>query len=295
MTAKGPGFQPLGAIPSQAATPNLLTSARKLPAGTKWQTGVAFRSTLPLNASRRAFCASGDLVAAADFDKPEFYPYLVYVPYECDEVLDVPIKDNEGNDIWVPNYEIEALNALEQMTAWHMSRELWMGDTEADNPSLVNTASDVSAASAVHPDTALGTLIEAFWDCSQGAVPTIHAPIAAVTSLMSHGLCKQVGDVYYGPGGSVISPGPGYPTATTGTGPGGANAGTGNVWMYVTGPVEYEMNPGILYPDRAEAFFDRRTNRYEITAQRLAIHRFDTTCVFACKTYVPSPGQGETP
>lgn len=317
MTAtKGNGFEPVLAIPGPAPVPSLLTSARnrtddnfgmerrpgvKLPDGTVipgppvWASGISWRSTQSLVQHARAYCGSGNLVGAPGLDKPEFYPYMLYVPYSCDWVLPVAQRTEEGETITVDSYRADAVAAEEAMTAWNMARELWTGAIEALNPSLQNTAVDKSAVGAVHPTTALGMLLEAFSDCTQEGGAVIHAPLTAAVSLLRDGVVKQQGDVYYGPAGSIISPGPGYPTAATGTGPSGADAGAGNVWLYVTGPVEYALGDIVVYPDGDEAFFNHRENRYEVTAQRQVIHRFDTHCVFAVKTYVPSPTQGESP
>lgn len=267
-----------------------------------WRSGISWRSTQSLAAFGRALCGTGDMEAAPPLEHPAFYPYWLYVPYSCDWVLPVGVdgitvggggRTVEGETLTVESYKLDATNSLESMTAWEVSRELWTGAIEDDNPSLQNKAVDKSAAGAVHPTTALGILLENYSDCTQEGGAVIHAPLQAVVSLLHSGLIKQQGDVYYGPGGCVISPGPGYPAVATGTGPAGADAGAGNVWMYVTGPVEYALGDIVDIPDDIEAFYNPTTNRYEITPQRAVIHRFDTHCVFAVKTYIPSPTQGE--
>lgn len=314
---KGAGFEPVLAIPAPAPVPSLLTSARnrtgddfgvdrgasiKMPDGSTrpappaWANGISWRSTQSLVQYGRKFCGSSTLTAAPGLDKPAFYPYMLYTPYSCDWVLPTPVADEEGDGVsYVESYRADVIAAEQAMTAWSMSRELWMGTLEPLNPSLVNTAVDESAASAVHPETALGTLLEAYSDCTQEGGAVIHAPLAALVALVRSGIVKQQGDVYYGPAGSIVSPGPGYPHQATGSGPAGADAGAGNEWIYVTGPVEYALGDIVVYPDGDEAFYNHRENRYEVTAQRMVIHRFDTHCVFAVKAYIPSPGQGETP
>lgn len=288
MTDKGPGFQPIAATRPVRPAVSLLTSARRLVG--EWHSGVSWRDPSPLVGYRRAYCNTDTAEDAAEITQPQFYPYTVYVPYACDWVVDDA------------DYRADATAAADAITPWHMARELWTGATESANPSLQSEAASLAGiGTAVHPITALGQLLEAYEDCSQtggagadGAL--IHAPTQAVVALMAHGVVKQVGDVYYGPGGCIVSPGPGYPTDATGTGPSGhADAGSGNVFMYVTGPVRYQHDDvGVPLTDQ-EAHFDRRRNRYEITAQRMAIAIFDPSCVFATKAYIPSPTQGETP
>lgn len=311
---KGPGFEPVLAIPGLAPVPSILTSAKnrtrdnfgvasrsvKLPDDSTrtvpaWTSGISWRSTQSLVQYGRAYCGDATLEVPPGLDKPEFYPYMLYVPYSCDWVLP-STRTVEGETITVDSYEADATDSEDAMTAWSMSRELWTGAIESQNPSLQNTAVDESASSAVHPVTALGTLLEAYSDCTQEGGAVIHAPLSAITSLLANYAIRQQGDVYYGPGGSIVSPGPGYPSDATGTGPDSADdpdAGTGNVWMYVTGPVEYALGDIVVYPEGGEAFYNHRENRYEVTAQRLVIHRFDTHCVFAVRTYIPSPAQGE--
>lgn len=284
VATKGAGFEPIGPIRQSRPAVSILTAARALPA-VNWHSGISWRDSVPLVGYRREFCDTSDAADPGEITQPAFYPYWIYVPYVCDWVTD----DASFRD--------DAMSAADAVTPWHVARELWTGETEDENPSLQSVATDESAADAVHPVTALGTLLEAYEDCSQSGGATVHVPTAAIASLLSHGVVKQQGDVYYGPNGSVISPGPGYPTAATGTGPADADdpdAGAGNVWMYVTGPVEYALDPVAVPLTDLEAHFNRRTNRYEITAQRLAIHRFDPECVFAVRAYVPSPSNGES-
>jgi len=298
--AKGAGWQTIPALPLTRPVPSLLTTARQIPAKPiehvdlgagqdlqipyNWRSGVQWRSPAGHKGERQTWCSSSITFAtAAAITQPAFYPYIIDVPYSCDWVY-------EDAD-----YRQDAVDQLDAVTPWHVSNELWTGTAEPLNKNLQTSATDVSAASAVHPVTALGTLLEAYSDCSQAGGAVIHCPLSTIVSLLHAGLVKQQGDLYFGPGGCLVSSGPGYPTAATGTGPGGANAGTGNVWMYITGPIEYALGDIEITPDGGEAHYDQRRNRYEVVAQRLAIHRFDPVCVYACKTFTPSPGQGYEP
>lgn len=277
----------IAGIAPVAPSVTLLQAARRLPAGTVWQSGITWRSAACATAQRVAYCNDEDgaaLNAAPDITQPAFFPYQIVVPYACDWIL--PGQEAE--------YRADAEAQAEAATAWNVARELWTGETEADNPSLMSVASDASAAGAVHPTTALGLLLEAYEDCGQAGGALVHAPTQALVSLLHSGVVKQNGDVIYGPNGSIVSSGPGYPGAGD-FGPGGGASGDGNEWVYVSGPVEYELGAIEVVPDDAHAHFDRRRNRYEVWAQRSAIHRFDPCCVFAVKTYVPSPTQGEAP
>lgn len=287
VATKGAGFAPIDPIAPVKPSLSILSVSRTLVG--EWRSGVTWRQGLPCGDGeegpgfRRAYCGSGDFETAADGVKPEFYPYDIYVPYDCDWVV-------EGDEA---QYNESARLALDAVTAWHVSRELWLGDTEALNPSLVSEATDESANAPVHPVTAVGSLLEAWTGCTQMSGdgrrgPVIHAPAFAVTSLLANFTIRQEGDVYIGPMGSLLSPGPGYPTGT-GARPAGASDGDEDGWIYISGPVEVGLGDIRIDPDSNAAHRDRRGNQYRIWAQRQAIHRFDPCCVFAIAVYQPSP------
>lgn len=271
---------------------SLLTSgARPLPGSTDWRSGIKWRSELPngdLAVDVSALCEELDALNEMSFDQTTFYPVSLRSAWSCD---------------WVKGPEHEELLAgatryLDALTPYLVSAGLWGPSGDTDNPTLESTANDVSAASPVHPVLAVGTLLEAWFSCNLGAggIPVIHAPIQAITSLISHGTIRQQGDAYYGPLGSIVSPGPGYPGVST-SGPlvdgDPADAGDGAEWIYISGPVEYALGP-VEVLDPEESWFHQRMNRYELFPQRQAILRFDTSCVQACSAFIPSPANGES-
>lgn len=282
--AKGPGFEPIGAIRPKRPLPSILTASTEM-RGSAWRSGVTWRSAGCVPGYAREFCSTDELEAAAALVKPQFYPYTLYLPATCDWVL-----PDESED-----YRADARDQLDAVTPWHVSRELMLGGIENENPSLVSEAVDVSAAAGpVHPVTALGTLLEAYFDCNAGGdpptglgrgtgTPVVHAPLSIVTSLLAHGVIARTGDYYVGPN-CVVSPGPGYPTGALSVPDDGAD-GDEDAWVYISGPVEYGLGEIIVHDDD----FDHRTNEYHALAQRLAIHRFDPCCVFAVAVYQPSP------
>lgn len=293
--AKGPGFQPIPGIKPTPPAVSLLTAARPLPPGTTWKSGVSWRGAACAPGYRWPYCGlSEDRHAAKAISKPQFYPYQIYVPYECDEALQETQQTVDGETISIESYRADAQAEAESVTPFHVSQELWTGTIEALNPSLESEATDLAGAAA-HPVVVLGQLLDAYYasDAQGGSTPIVHATMSVVVSLMGHGLVNQVGDVFYGPG-CRISPGPGYPVGGL-SGPDGADAGAGNVWTYISGPVEYGLGPIEVTPDEPNAHFDRRTNLFRVWAQRMAIHRFDTGCIFAKKTYLPAPTADEAP
>jgi len=288
--AKGAGFEPIVGIAPVRGTASLLSVARALPPGARWGSGIAWRPLVTCGAGdagpayRREFCASGDMEGLDD-DTPTsrvaFYPYDVYLPYECDWVLpDGP----EGE----PAFTQASLAALDAASAWHVSRELMVGDTEDENPSLVSTASDISEATPVHPVRAVGLLLDAWSACTQQSGdgrngPIIHAAPSVVTDLLAHGVVAQIGDVLHGPVGSLVSPGPGYPLAAV---PDDGEDGDEDAWVYISGPVEYALSaPEVAVGD---VLNNPRLNKYLDWALRQAIHRFDPCCVFAIAVQAPT-------
>jgi hypothetical protein len=63
----------------------------------------------------------------------------------------------------------------------------------------------------------------------------------------------------------------------------------GTSWIYVTGPVEYGLGPVRLFPELPAERVQYRQNLYALMAERDAIVRFDTDCVFAVQVYNPAP------
>lgn len=318
---KGPGFQPMPGIRPERPPVSLLTVARKMPrlltpsadsqdgaipqvtGQPGWKGGVAWRSINCVPGYGWPFCgAEQDRESTASLLDPAFYPYMLYVPYRCDWVLSGSQETTSGDTINVEDYRDDARDQLDALTPWLMSNELWVGAIETENPSLMSTATDVSATSGdpVHPVTGLETLLDAFYNCASlnsggsfsaggSGVPIVHAPMSVVVSLMANHVVSQQGDVFYGPN-CRVSPGPGYPIDGEGEwGPGGEPAGENNEWMFISGPVEYAEGDIDVLPTDQEAHWDRRANTYIITAQRLVIHRFDPCCVYACKVFNPSP------
>lgn len=286
----GPGVQPVAGITPKPPTPSLLTVARTLPAGVNWHSGISWRSATCAPGYRYRYCGDGEKEEPNRISKPQFFPYAIYVPYACDWVR--PDNTNEYG------YTDDAKAQLDAVTPWHMSRELWTGETDFYNPSLRSAAVDLSADAPVHPVTALGALLEAYFDCpadadddndtdlgSGSGTPIVHVPYSALISLIANHVVNQQGDYYVGPN-CFVSPGPGYPTGRDAA-PANANEGEGepDAWMYISGSIEYALGDITVLDDD----FDHRTNRYVAYPERWVIHRFDPCCVFAIGAYVPSP------
>lgn len=313
--------QPVDPIKPNAPTPSLLTSARTLrsvgieykptldengiPSSPGWQQGITFRDTSLLIGGRWPYSPGGahaDKAAAVQAQVPIFMPFMVYLPVQCDELTFA------RDEILMA----EAMANAEAETAWAIARELWTGETVnsvvVNNPALqlpypgpvggpagVFPAANILAGLA-DPVVAMGNLIQAYEDATHKGGAMIHVPAIAIPYLLAEKVIGQQGDVYIGPMGTIVVPGPGYPT-TGPTGPKTAIASSGTLaaantaWMFITGPVEWDVTPIVIRPeDKAMRFYDNRTNLWRVWAERQAIYRFDPSAVFVQAVNVPQTG-----
>lgn len=267
---------PAPAIAPVAPVPSILTTARQLPAD--WQSGISWRprrqpgdsNSISIDEiSGEATCPDpADLASAELLDEQTAVPVLARLPWECAEVL--PGEEDQFRE--------EARQELAAATAWHLSTRL--------TTSIINAATAIDADDPVHPLTALAMLLANYADCNRGGGAIVHVPPVLIPTLLGSGAVKQSGDVYLGPGGSVVSPGPGgywqnFDELVTGR-------------MSITGPVEYALGDIAVRPEGNAALFDRRTNLFRVEAQRPFIYRFDESCTFMLDAFLPSPALGET-
>jgi hypothetical protein len=258
--------------------PSILTTARPLPGDIDWSSGISFRP--------RRIAGDADSITIDDItgeedcptpseldaeplpDEEHFVPQLARVPWQCEQVF--PGQEDR--------FRAEARDELEAATAYHLSAAL--------GADLAAHDSDVSADGAIHPLTALSILLANYASCTQsGGGAIVHVPAVLIPTLLASGAVKQSGDVYLGPLGSVVSPGPGYSWANEDD----VVLGT----MYVSGPVEYALGAIVVRPEGNAAMYDRRANLFRVEAQRAFIFRYDRQCVFSASAFLPSPASGE--
>ncbi|HLF99333.1 MAG TPA: hypothetical protein VI916_02605 [Acidimicrobiia bacterium] len=293
-TTRAPGIVPRGPGPS------LLTAASRLPQGIDWRSGIEYRQTHCFAADQWAFCPG------VDDEKPspsgvglaDFYPFVGLVAAQCDWLLRI---NAEGE------FDPETRSQLDAASAWLLSNELWTGLTntgDSVNPSLqapfpgavdeFDETHIINSGGALNPVDAIGRLLAAYAAGTFVGGATLHVPLRLVPILVQNGTIDLTGQVLGVDGLAVVSPGPGYPDAGN-TGPrvsgdtDGLPATAAQVWVYVTGPVEYEMAPVRLEPEQAESrWLDRRTNQYYVLAERQMIYRFDPCAIWAALITVPT-------
>lgn len=219
-------------------------------------------------------------------------PFVIYTPLECE---------------WAGAEETlePAARALNQaQTAYGMARALWMGEglpSAVSQPTLRNTATDLGFVGDL--DDVVARLLGAYEQGTYGlGGAVLHIPSILMTGALG-GLpgggrvATLEGNVYRGPLGSVISPGPGYPWGESddgddGFGPFVADASPelylgsagDEVWIYVSGPVEYALGPTNVLPPNQSASAQRR-NTAEVIAERAAIFRFEPCSVWAARAF----------
>jgi hypothetical protein len=199
----------------------------------------------------------------------------------------------------------EARAQLEAVTAWHVARELWTGEfntTGQENPSLqAPFPGETDEFDPSHillgpldPVEATSALYAAYeGETRHGGGAVLHVPSRAMPSLKAEAQLTQQGSVFIGPN-FVVSPGPGYPSGSGRFGPktlansDGASATAGQVWFYLTGPIEYALGPYFRNLEGDEPRWDRRMNRYQYWAERMAIVRFDPCSVWSTLVTLPT-------
>lgn len=295
------GKQPIERIRPVAPQVSILTSARALPA-VDWSTGIAWSASGCTPSALWPRCPdSDDLKTLADGlgDLVATDPFLVYTGIECEYVL------TQGGD----RIQQAAEELTDVHTAWAVARALWLGEglpTVADDnyglpPTLRRVATDISIGGVDGPlDDVVAALLRAYEACTGGSGGAVlHIPSILITAALGGGdggarVAVQEGNIYRGPLGSVISPGPGYPhdSSTQGAngygplvsaGPPEVYRGNGydEAWVYVTGPIEYAVGPVTSVGTVEERHAPFRMNKYVEVAERQAIVRFDPCCVFA--------------
>jgi len=283
--------QPLAPILPSAPEVSIVTSSRRIPDMNSdgWAYGISHREDFCRTVGSWQRCveeAEGEYPertpeALGDDDFPVFKPWSIFSSFHCTSLANYAEARKS------------AVETLKAKTPFNVARELWTGE-ESGSPSLQSTATDVSGEAAAPVEDVLDSLGAEFDDCSGGAQPTFHVPSRLIGQLLDRGRITRSGDRLLTPTGGIVVPGPGYPSTPGDWGPvgssGPAESAEGEVWVYVTGPVElafsetWEQGSG----DMPSGTFARR-NESLLFVERDAIYRFPTCCVFASLALITVP------
>jgi hypothetical protein len=269
-----PGFLEVAApaTPAQNMV-NLLASAETAAAdGDSWMSGFAWVSeSCP---AWQGFNPCTEL----DEPPPEGDRDLVYV---------VPVAYRTGTECTTLSGTLDqerARRQAERIASFVAARELWTGDlskqdpydlpngggTDQVNPHLeqVDLANQLDSNADIM--AALAELEAAAGEAVAGGPVLIHASTRLIGQVGQN--LERVGNELRTKTGAVVVPDAGYP----GTGP----DGTGDGWMYATGPVLVRLGP-IISDISPATTTDRATNRRRVIAERMFAVTFAPCSLFA--------------
>lgn len=258
-----------GALKAPSAG-SLISSALRLPSNVDWsnQSGVEYLPEACGIAERFLYCDDED-PSKVDPVVPEplqFRPFVIYYPEGCSPLSISP-----------EDWETRAQHGLTAHESAALALELTISEG-AVNPSLTSTAVDVSPVTPNRiPQTLLG-LIHSMTDCGYHGDITFIAPAWALPIFLQENLLTLSNGVYKVGHHTVIFDAgfPNFPPLL------GADPTDGQVWIYAVGPIEYALGEVVSYGvAESKKGASARMNSVYVIAERPAIVRFDTCCVFA--------------
>lgn len=231
-----------------------------------------------------AVCDPGNLPAGDKVSHPQTV-CGPYVPYWVGDAEECP-RSTVG--------EADALARVRRrVVAWHsnlVAEVLWSGLTAGvpyGGPSLASVGSNINVPATISASPALlvAELVRSMRTAGYRGPAVIHAPDWAIPSFAHAHLLEWVGDRAFVAGFPAILDA-GYPGTGPATAPGPAP--DGQTWVYVTGPVEWGVGPGIDPGDGEEVeagvvreTIEPRLNLMRAQVEVLATHRFSCCNVFA--------------
>lgn len=269
----------VSAPPLRPPAYGLIIAARDASAvddGFRWDRGITWTPALCSDeiGPSAGGCDTGatsdddDIAAMEACEAPTFRPVVLYAMRRVSAYG----PDNAEN-------EERVRNRLAVTESYQLAKELWAGTiAQSTSPDMENDYFTKSgSATVVDPSPvgvpqAVGVLDAELGECLKGARGMIHVTPNALASLAAASVVRQSGALWLSPLGNVVVADAGYP----GTAPSGE---TGEEWAFATGMVDVRLGPVFVNTDRVA--FDRRTNTYELKAERLAAAVYDGCCLLA--------------
>lgn len=266
----------LGPIDGGRLRGGILSAASSLPAGAQWRQGVTFSSAcVDMSDPRLRYCVNPEDAT----DKPSdavgepivFEPFLVFSQRDC--------------STWMEPSELEELarigldRTLSQSVALQLQTNVLSADGQS-SPSL-NSEAVVVPGDADIVNTISALLSAAVCECGLTEI-VIHAPLRSLPFFIERQL------VEWDESRGVWSMGPHTMSfdcySEIGPGEVQTEEDGSEIWIYVTGPVEWAIGPADVVgrPDSIIV----RTNEALSLIEHLAIVRFDTCCVRAAKAVI---------
>lgn len=247
----------------------LLSVARLLPAGSDWRGGITFTPSCIDSIGTWACASAGEKTPSVKGDPVRFDPFLIYSAAKCDGA---PVMDDLRELV---------RGKLARESGSELARNLVIKNEDVESGlDFTDTATDITPVDgSTNLKNSLAGLLSASAGCGE---VVLHVPRVALSYLLDIGLEVRDGQYWYGMIPVSVDD---YPPV------GGIETAPSEAWLYLSGPVEYEMSP------IGEIEFNHYTGRLNealLVGERLAVLRFDPCCVYAiraalCGSAVPAP------
>ncbi len=242
-----------GALPG-----GLLSTARRLPAGSDWRGGITF--TPACGTAGIWGCTTDGNFPQKEIsqkDNPSrFDPFMVYSGQSCSGA---PILDELG---------LAAEAALVRARSGLMARELVVSHPLIGNPDLSVWSPDITPVTGPTDfKSSIAGLLSGLVDCGGGEA-MLHVPTIAMPFLDAVGIKWNGTGWFLGPIPVSVDD---YPNRD-----GLAPTDPDYAYAYLTRPVEYELSELIDVRN-----YQQRINEAVVLAEQLVILRFDTCCAYS--------------
>lgn len=243
--------------------------------GLKWTPAACANEIGPgpevcdLTAQEDAYGSSISPDVSGDCDEQTFEPIPLWAGYRVSAFGDEETNAQRVRD------------RLAATESYQLAKELWAGAVAAaSTPDLANAYFTKASAATVLTGPAglteaVGVLDAELGDCLYGARGMVHVTPKALAMLAAEGVARLDGSLWVTPMGNVVVADAGYP----GTGPSGEGTVAGNEWVFATGLVDVRLGP--ITERQLPGSFHRRTNTFELRAERLGAATFDPCCLLA--------------